>query len=173
MTAGVRDEPSFLEGLVGERIVQINLNGRSVRLKAAPNETLLSVLRQKASATEVKSGCERGDCGACAVIVDGRAVNSCLTLAVQTDGATVTTVRGLGTPEHPHPLQEAFIRLGAAQCGICIPGVLVSLSAFLAERPDASRSEIREAVAGNLCRCTGYQKFVDAAEESRIMEGLE
>ncbi len=133
-------------------------------LQVEPYETLLHALRYRAAATEVKSGCDRGDCGACAVIIDGRAVNSCLTLAVQANGKAVTTVRGLGTDGQMHPLQAEFLKLGAAQCGICIPGMLVSLYAFLDEHPDASREEIRESVSGNLCRCTGYQKIIDAAE---------
>jgi carbon-monoxide dehydrogenase small subunit len=145
------------------RPIELTLNGTRVRTTVEPHETLLSVLRQRLAATEVKSGCERGDCGACAVLLDGRAINSCLALAVQADGRAVTTVRGLGTPETPHPLQAAFIELGAAQCGICIPGMLVTLYAALAAHPQASRQEIREAIGGNLCRCTGYHKIVDAA----------
>ena len=128
------------------RPIELTLNGARVRTTVEPHETLLNVLRQRLAATEVKSGCERGDCGACAVLLDGRAINSCLALAVQADGRAVTTVRGLGTPEHPHPLQAAFIELGAAQCGICIPGMLVTLYAALAAHPDASRQEIREAI---------------------------
>jgi carbon-monoxide dehydrogenase small subunit len=144
--------------------VEIVLNGTRSRVAVEPHETLLGVLRQRLAATEVKSGCERGDCGACAVILDGRAINSCLVLAVQADGRSVTTVRGLGSPDAPHPLQAAFIEHGAAQCGICIPGMLVSLYAFLTAHPSATRQEIREAIGGNLCRCTGYHKIVDAAE---------
>jgi carbon-monoxide dehydrogenase small subunit len=146
------------------RAIEFTLNGTRVRAAVEPHETLLGALRQRLAATEVKSGCERGDCGACAVLLDGRAINSCLALAVQADGRAVTTVRGLGTPEAPHPLQEAFVQLGAAQCGICIPGMLVTLYAFLGEHPRATRQEIREAIGGNLCRCTGYHKIVDAAE---------
>jgi aerobic carbon-monoxide dehydrogenase small subunit len=146
------------------RTIELMLNGERARVAVEPHETLLGVLRQRLAATEVKSGCERGDCGACAVILDGRAINSCLALAVQADGKAVVTVRGLGTPEAPHPLQAAFVELGAAQCGICIPGMLVSLHAFLQDHPRASRHEIREAIGGNLCRCTGYHKIVDAAE---------
>jgi carbon-monoxide dehydrogenase small subunit len=146
------------------RAIELTLNGASARATVEPHETLLSVLRQRLAATEVKSGCERGDCGACAVLLDGRAINSCLALAVQADGRAVTTVRGLGTPDAPHPLQTAFIELGAAQCGICIPGMLVTLYAVLSEQPAATREEIREAIGGNLCRCTGYHKIVDAAE---------
>ena len=145
------------------RTIELTLNGTRVRVAVEPHETLLAVLRQKLAATEVKSGCERGDCGACAVVLNGKAINSCLALAIQAEGRSVTTVRGLGTPEAPHPLQAAFVELGAAQCGICIPGMLVSLYAFLQEHPRASRMAIREAIGGNLCRCTGYHKIVDAA----------
>jgi aerobic carbon-monoxide dehydrogenase small subunit len=146
------------------RTIELTLNGERARVAVEPHETLLGVLRQRLAATEVKSGCERGDCGACAVVLDGRAINSCLALAVQAEGKAVVTVRGLGTPEAPHPLQAAFVELGAAQCGICIPGMLISLYAFLQAHPGASRHEIREAIGGNLCRCTGYHKIVDAAE---------
>ena len=146
------------------RTIELTLNGERARVAVEPHETLLWVLRQRLAATEVKSGCERGDCGACAVVLDGRAINSCLALAVQAEGKSVVTVRGLGTPEAPHPLQAAFVELGAAQCGICIPGMLISLYAFLQAHPRASRREIREAIGGNLCRCTGYHKIVDAAE---------
>jgi carbon-monoxide dehydrogenase small subunit len=146
------------------RTIELTVNGERARVGVEAHETLLAVLRQRLAATEVKSGCERGDCGACAVLLDGRAINSCLALAVQAEGKAVTTVRGLGTPEAPHPLQAAFVELGAAQCGICIPGMLVSLSAFLREHPAATRTQIREAIGGNLCRCTGYHKIVDAAE---------
>jgi aerobic-type carbon monoxide dehydrogenase small subunit (CoxS/CutS family) len=146
------------------RTIELTLNGERARVAVEPHETLLAALRQRLAATEVKSGCERGDCGACAVLLDGRAINSCLALAVQAEGKAVTTVRGLGTPEAPHPLQAAFVEQGAAQCGICIPGMLVSLYAFLRERPAATRGQIREAIGGNLCRCTGYHKIVDAAE---------
>ncbi len=146
------------------RTIEFTLNGARARVAVEPHETLLAVLRQRLAATEVKSGCERGDCGACAVVLNGKAVNSCLALAVQADGKTVLTVRGIGDPGEPHPLQAAFIELGAAQCGICIPGMLVSLYAFLRDTPGASRAAIREAIGGNLCRCTGYHKIVDAAE---------
>ncbi len=146
------------------RTIELTLNGERTHVAVEPHETLLGVLRQRLAATEVKSGCERGDCGACAVVLDGQAINSCLALAVQAEGKAVVTVRGLGTPEAPHPLQAAFVELGAAQCGICIPGMLISLYAFLQAHPRASRHEIREAIGGNLCRCTGYHKIVDAAE---------
>ena len=130
------------------RPIELMLNGTRVRTTVEPHETLLGVLRQRLAATEVKSGCERGDCGACAVLLDGRAINSCLALAVQADGRAVTTVRGLGTPEAPHPLQAAFIELGAAQCGICIPGMLVTLYAALRRTPTrAARRSARRSAA--------------------------
>ena len=150
------------------RPIELTLNGTRVRTTVEPHETLL--LRQRLAATEVKSGCERGDCGACAVLLDGRAINSCLALAVQADGA-VTTVRGLGTPETPHPLQTAFIELGAAQCGICIPGMLVTLYAALAAEPDLTRQEPARRSAGTLS-LHGYHKILDAAEAAarRLLE---
>ena len=156
-----------------ETTIQFTLNGEAVRLPVGVHETLLQVLRDRAVAPEAKSGCERGDCGACAVAVDDIVVNSCLTLAVQVDRKRVTTVRGIGTAEAPHPLQAAFLAHGAAQCGMCIPGMLMCLWGFLREHPRATRAEIREAIAGNLCRCTGYQKIVDAAEAAaRQMAGV-
>lgn len=147
-----------------ETTIEFTLNGEPIRLAVGVHETLLQVLRYRAAAPEAKSGCDRGDCGACAVAVDDVVVNSCLTLAVQVDGKRVTTVRGIGTPEQPHPLQAAFLTYGAAQCGMCIPGMIMSLWGFLREHPSATRAEIRGAISGNLCRCTGYQKIVDAAE---------
>ncbi len=146
------------------RTIELTLNGDRTRVAVEPHETLLWVLRQRLAATEVKSGCERGDCGACAVVLEGKAINSCLALAVQADGKSVTTVRSLGGAGVEHPLQAAFVELGAAQCGICIPGMLVSLAAFLQAHPRPTRQQIREAIGGNLCRCTGYHKIVDAAE---------
>jgi len=155
------------------RSIELMLNGTRVRTTVEPHETLLGVLRQRLAATEVKSGCERGDCGACAVLLDGRAINSCLALAVQAEGKAVVTVRGLGSPEAPHPLQAAFVELGAAQCGICIPGMIMSLWGFLREHPRATRQEIREAISGNLCRCTGYVNIVKAVQyaAARIRQG--
>ena len=147
-----------------EATIEFKLNGEPVRLTVGVHETLLGVLRYRAAGPEAKSGCDRGDCGACAVAVDDVVVTSCLTLAVQVDGKRVTTVRGIGTPDRPHPLQAAFLAQGAAQCGICIPGMIMSLWGFLREHPRATRQEIREAISGNLCRCTGYRKIVDAAE---------
>jgi carbon-monoxide dehydrogenase small subunit len=147
------------------REIEIEVNGRPLRTAVAVDETLVDVLRHKLDAFEVKNGCGQGDCGACTVLLDGAAVNSCLTLAVQADGRRVTTVKGLGTPEDPHPLQTAFIEHGAVQCGFCSSGMILAAASLLAQSAGVpSRAEIREAISGNLCRCTGYTKIVDAIE---------
>jgi len=147
------------------REIEIEVNGRPLRTTVALDETLVDVLRHKLDVFEVKNGCGQGDCGACTVLLDGAAVNSCLTLAVQADGRRVTTVKGLGTPEDPHPLQTAFIEHGAVQCGFCSSGMILSAASLLAQSAGVpSRAEIREAISGNLCRCTGYTKIVDAIE---------
>jgi carbon-monoxide dehydrogenase small subunit len=154
--------------------VEIMLNGKSRRADVAPGDTLLAVLRDELGAREVKNGCEQGDCGACTVLLDGRAVNSCLTLAVQADGRIVTTLKGLGTPEDPDPLQESFVEHGAIQCGFCTSGIVLAAKAFLDENPTPTRDEIREAISGNLCRCTGYTKIIDAIEDAaRAREPME
>ena len=146
--------------------VEIRLNGELMRTEAAPYETLLDVLRKKLGAKEVKSGCAKGDCGACAVLLDGKAVNACLVLAVQASGCEVITVRGIGTEDHPHPLQENFVRHGAIQCGYCTPGMIVSAKALLERNPNPTKEEIREGISGNLCRCTGFKKIVEAIEST-------
>jgi carbon-monoxide dehydrogenase small subunit len=145
--------------------VEIRVNGRPMKAEVAAADTLLEVLRDKLGALEVKNGCGQGDCGACTVLLDGKAVNSCLTLAVQADGADVITLKGLGTPDDPHPLQEAFVEHGAIQCGFCTSGMVLAAKSFLDENPDPTRDEIREGISGNLCRCTGYTKIVDAIED--------
>jgi carbon-monoxide dehydrogenase small subunit len=145
--------------------IEITVNGRAMRTTVEVDETLVDVLRNKLGFVEVKNGCGQGDCGACTVLLDGEAVNSCLTLAVQADGRSVTTTRGLGTPEDPHPLQTAFINHGAVQCGFCSSGMILSAASFLQQNTTPTRDEIREAISGNLCRCTGYTKIVDAIEE--------
>jgi carbon-monoxide dehydrogenase small subunit len=145
------------------RTIRLTINGREHDAAVQSNETLLQVLRQLGY-TDVKSGCEKGDCGACAVLYNGEAVNSCLILAQQANGAEVVTNAGLGTLEEPHPLQEAFADAGAAQCGYCTPGMVVSAKALLDRNPHPTEDEIREAIAGNLCRCTGYAQIVDAVQ---------
>lgn len=146
--------------------IEITVNGRAMRTTVEVDETLVDVLRDKLGFVEVKNGCGQGDCGACTVLLDGEAVNSCLTLAVQADGRDVTTTRGLGTPEDPHPLQTAFVNHGAVQCGYCSSGMILSAASFLRQNTTPTRDEIREAISGNLCRCTGYTKIVDAIEEA-------
>ena len=145
------------------RVINLTVNGREHQVALAPNVTLLQALRDLGY-TDVKNGCEKGDCGACAVLLDGKAVNSCLVLAWQAEGAEILTDAGMGTMDDPHPLQEAFADAGAAQCGYCTPGMIVSAAALLEQNPNPSEDEIREAISGNLCRCTGYGQIVKAIQ---------
>lgn len=129
--------------------------------------TLLSdFIRQELGLTGTHVGCEQGVCGACTILLDGEAVRSCLTLAVQATGRSVTTIEGLGSPEQLHPIQEAFREKHGLQCGFCTPGFVITVSAYLAENPNPSEHEIREAISGNICRCTGYQNIVDSVIEA-------
>jgi len=145
--------------------VELMLNGVSRKAEVGACETLLDALRNRFGTIEVKNGCAEGDCGACAVLLNGKAVNSCLTLALQADGNEVTTVKGIGTRENPHPLQASFVEHGAIQCGYCTPGMVVSAKELIDKHPSPGREEIREAISGHLCRCTGYKKIVDAIED--------
>ena len=145
------------------KVVTLHVNGREHYVALAPNVTLLHALRELGY-TDVKNGCEKGDCGACAVLLDGRAVNSCLVLAWQAEGAEIVTDTGLGTMDDPHPLQEAFADAGAAQCGYCTPGMIIAAKALLDRTPHPTEDEIREAISGNLCRCTGYAQIVKAIQ---------
>ena len=138
------------------------VNGRSRELDVEPHRTLLEVLRDTLGIFDAKEGCNEGVCGACTVLLDGRPVSSCLVLAVATRGRPVTTVRGIAEDGALHPLQEAFLRHGAVQCGFCTPGMLLTTLAFLERHPVPDRDAIREALEGNLCRCTGYAKIIDA-----------
>jgi carbon-monoxide dehydrogenase small subunit len=144
--------------------IALNVNGRDHQVAVQPNVTLLELLR-RLGYTDVKNGCEKGDCGACAVLLNDEAVNSCLILAWQANGSEIVTNAGLGTLEDPHPLQEAFADAGAAQCGYCTPGMIISAKALLDRNPRPSEMEIRQAIAGNLCRCTGYTRIVEAVQE--------
>ncbi|MFO7741778.1 MAG: (2Fe-2S)-binding protein [Anaerolineae bacterium] len=144
-------------------MVTLTVNGRRHEVPVPPHATLLQALRDLGY-TDVKNGCEKGDCGACAVLLDGRAVNSCLVLAWQADGSEIVTGAGLGTLDDPHPLQEAFADAGAAQCGYCTPGMIISAKALLDRNPNPTEEEIREAIAGNLCRCTGYAQIIEAIQ---------
>jgi carbon-monoxide dehydrogenase small subunit len=152
------------------KVIRLTVNGREREVDAPPNETLLESLRGL-GCFEVKSGCEKGDCGACAVLIDGEAVDSCLTLTWTVEGAAVTTVSGLGSVDDPHPLQKAFIDRGAAQCGYCTPGLIIAAQSMLEnDTRDPGEDDIRLALSGNLCRCTGYTKVFDAVSEAaRIM----
>jgi len=139
------------------------VNGKSETAAAEGGETLLRALRRMGH-VDVKLSCEGGDCGACAVILDGVAVNACLVFAAQADGCEVTTIRGIGTENSLHPIQLQIIEKGAVQCGFCTPGVIVSAKALLDENPDPTREDIQRGLAGNLCRCTGYKKIFEAVE---------
>lgn len=150
--------------------IEINLNGEWYKVEVTARETLLDVLRNKLGATEVKNGCGKGDCGSCAVLLDGKAVNSCLTLALQADGKNVITLKGIGTAEKPSPIQKSFVQHGAIQCGFCTAGMIISAKALLDQNPSPTRQEIREAISGNLCRCTGYKKIIDAIQKTAIKD---
>ena len=142
----------------------LRVNGEAVEVAFAPHKTLLEVLREDLGLTGTKHGCELGECGTCTVLVDGEPHLSCLALPVQLEGREVTTVEGLAAGSELSPLQRAFADLGAAQCGYCTPGMLLTATALLRDNPQPSNREIREALAGNLCRCTGYSKIVEAVE---------
>jgi carbon-monoxide dehydrogenase small subunit len=144
------------------RRIQLTVNGRSRSLDVQPQHTLLEVLRDDLGLTGTKECCLVGECGACTVIVDGLSVDSCLMFAVEADGASVLTVEGLAGDDGLHPLQRAFLETGAVQCGFCIPGQLVSAYALLGRDPHPSRAEVEEGLAGNLCRCAGYEQIIEA-----------
>lgn len=148
--------------------LRMTLNGEQVDFSFAPYKTLLEILREDLGHTGTKHGCELGECGACAVLLDGKPVLSCLVLGVECDSKTVLTVEGLGLDGHLHPLQDAFADLGAAQCGYCTPAILVTAKALLAEHPHANRDQIRAALSGVLCRCTGYLQIFEAVEAAMV-----
>jgi aerobic-type carbon monoxide dehydrogenase small subunit (CoxS/CutS family) len=141
------------------------VNGESTEVSVAPYKTLLEVLREDLALTGTKHGCELGECGACAVLVDGEPQLSCLVLALECEGRAIETVEGMAAGSELHPLQAAFADLGAAQCGYCTPGILLTAKALIAHEPAPSRERIKEAISGNLCRCTGYLQIVEAIEE--------
>ena len=150
--------------------IQLTINGMGYEILAAPNDTLAQILRgPQVNLTGTKQSCETGDCGACTVLLDGKAVNSCLVLAVQTNGREVTTIEGLSQNGKLHPIQQAFVEEGAIQCGFCTPGMVLKAKALLDTNPSPSRQEIREAMVGNLCRCTGYFKIVNAIQKASVM----
>ncbi len=142
--------------------VTTTVNGDSVEFLCETGQTLLDVLRDELRLTGTKEGCGTGDCGACSVIVDGRLLCSCLMLAVEAEGKSVQTIEGMAAGEALHPLQRKFIEHAALQCGICTPGILIAARSLLERNPDPTESEVRYWLAGNLCRCTGYHKIIDA-----------
>ncbi len=150
--------------------IRFELNGDEQRVSVTPMARLLDVLREDLRATGSKEGCGEGECGACTVLVDGVPVNSCLVPVVQVDGAQVTTVEGLENDDRLHPVQTAFLEYGGAQCGICTPGFLVTAAELLASDQKPTEETVRDALAGNLCRCTGYQKIIDSVVQT-VMEG--
>lgn len=146
--------------------IRLTVNGKLQQVTAEPTRTLLSILREEVRLTGTKDGCSSGDCGACVVLMDGQVVNSCMVLAPQADGSRVTTVEGLARDGELHPLQRAFGETWAFQCGFCTPGMLISCHALLLSNDNPSRDEILTAIAGNLCRCTGYQGVVAAVQRA-------
>jgi aerobic carbon-monoxide dehydrogenase small subunit len=148
------------------KTITLSINGERRELAVEGYRTLLDTLRNEAGLTGTKKGCDVGDCGACTVILDGKPVCSCLVLAIEADGAAVQTIEGLGKNGKLHPLQESFIRHGGAQCGFCTPGMLMMAKALLDANPTSSEDEIRFAIAGNICRCTGYTKIIEAIQAS-------
>jgi carbon-monoxide dehydrogenase small subunit len=147
-------------------MLRLTVNGEAAEVSFAPYKTLLEVLREDLGLTGTKHGCELGECGACAVLIDGEPQLSCLVLGLECAGRSVETVEGLALGATLHPLQSAFADLGAAQCGYCTPGILMTAKALLEKEPHATRERIREAISGNLCRCTGYQQIFEAIEEA-------
>lgn len=146
--------------------ITLTVNGKERTLAVSPNDTLLEVVRDYLDLTGSKEGCGEGVCGSCTVLLDGHPVRACLTLAMEADGSAVTTVEGLAEGDTLSPLQQSFIDHGAVQCGFCIPGMLMSATALLDENPSPDRQKVRQALSGNICRCTGYAKIVDAVEHA-------
>ena len=164
MAKRTRDSTARMESGPERAQIRLRVNGEACAASFAPHKTLLEVLREDLGLTGTKHGCELGECGTCAVLVDGQPVLSCLVLGLECEGRSVETVEGMATAEGLHPLQRAFADLGAAQCGYCTPGFLLTAKALLEENPKPTLPQIREALAGNICRCTGYVKIFEAVE---------
>jgi carbon-monoxide dehydrogenase small subunit len=145
-----------------QKEMTLKVNGTNYRLSIEPRRTLLEVLRENLGLTGTKKSCNEGNCGACTVLLEGRPVASCLVLAIDAQGKEILTIEGLSEGEKLHPIQEAFLKHGAIQCGFCTPGMVMSAKALLDENPEPTTTEIRKAISGNLCRCTGYQHIVDS-----------
>lgn len=156
--------------MAGKRIVSTTINGSAVDFLCEPRQTLLEILRDSLDLIGTKEGCSNGNCGACTLLVDGKPVDSCLVLAVEAEGVEIETIEGVASSGGElHPLQQAFLEEAALQCGICTPGFIMSAKALLAENPHPTEEEIRFALAGNLCRCTGYDKIVRAVQSAAEM----
>ncbi len=151
-----------LKAVDGRIRVRLNINGQDRTWEVGPGEYLLDVLRREGY-KGAKKGCDNGDCGTCTILLDGRPVLACMMFAAQAHGRRLLTIEGLGTPDKPHPIQQAFVETGAVQCGFCIPGMVLATKALLDEVPDPDEKAVRRALDGNLCRCTGYVKQVEAA----------
>ena len=151
--------------------IRVKVNGTEERREVPVNQTLLSFLRDTLDLTGAKEGCNEGECGACVVLQDGKAINSCLMLAVEADGHEITTIEGLGGAAGLHPLQRAFLDHHAVQCGFCTPGAILTALALLTENPNPSEAEVRAAMSGNLCRCTGYRQILDAIQATAASLG--
>jgi carbon-monoxide dehydrogenase small subunit len=157
-----------------KQLIETKINGTFYRLEIEPHWTLIELLRDVLQLTGAKNSCGMGECGSCTVIMDGKAIYSCLTLAIRADGKEIITIEGLARGEELHPLQKAFIDYGAFQCGYCTPGMILSSKALLDENPNPAEEEIRRGISGNLCRCTGYNMIVEAVKvASEKMEGKE
>lgn len=152
-------------------LIKLTINQQVYELQVNPEQRLIDLLRDQLGLTGTKEGCGQGECGACTVIMDKKPVNACLILAFQADGKEILTIEGLGTEDNLHPIQESFLHQGAVQCGYCTPGMILSAKALLDKTPNPSEEEIRRGISGNLCRCTGYQKIVDAVKEAAEVLG--
>jgi aerobic carbon-monoxide dehydrogenase small subunit len=150
------------EGVFMKQVIRLNVNGEEHEVFTESHKTLLEVLREDLGLTGTKRGCDLGTCGACTVLMDGKPRLSCLTLAVHAQGKSITTIEGLARDGELHPLQKSFVEKGAIQCGFCTPGMILTAKAFLDEHPHPSEGEVKKAISGNLCRCTGYVKIVEA-----------
>jgi carbon-monoxide dehydrogenase small subunit len=148
-----------------KKLIKLTVNDREIEIAVEPNMTLTDLIRYELGLTGTKKGCETGDCGACTIILDGIPVNSCLVLAVQANGCTVETIEGLESENGLHPVQDAFVEKGAIQCGFCSPGMIMSAKHLLDKQPHPTEADIRAAISGNLCRCTGYQKIIEAIKD--------
>ena len=155
---------------MSKQILRLTVNGEDREILVQPYQTLLEVLRDELGLTGAKEGCGTGDCGCCTVLLDGKPVTSCLVVGLQAAGRQVTTIEGLESDDALDPIQQAFVRRGALQCGFCIPGAIVMARALLNENPNPTEAEIRWAMAGNLCRCTGYTKWIEAIQD--VVQGV-